>query len=456
MPALLFAVACAAGLVLLGDLRAQAWTAIAVLLAWGVGGLALHRMDLGRAAHGGSRVDVRRLSPWQVLVAALLVRLPLLATEPGLSDDLYRYMWEGWLTLHGGNPYATPPAVLVDPALEHPVRALVNHPEVSTIYPPVALWFFALLAALGMSTLVFQAAMGLADAGIAAVLAAILRGRGRSTSGAWLYAVLPLGAVESASSGHLEPLAVLGLVLAVLAWDRGSSGLGWAGLGALVKLLPAVLVPTLWRRQPWLILAVAGLGLLSAWPFLDAGPALVRGFGTYAEHWSFNASLFRLLSGVGDLVGLTPTAVRLVGVALGAAVTAAALWRFRDPARVALWVGAAFVLLSPTVHPWYLLWVWVPALVCGTRAWTVLVVLAPVSYAALASFDPASGSWQEPWWPAPLQYLGLSLALAAEWLWHLTRPGPWQPSPAPTRVETPPPTLPDMALPAASSPASPT
>ena len=32
-----------------------------------------------------------------------------------------------------------------------------------------------------------------------------------------------------------------------------------------------------------------------------------------------------------------------------------------------------FVLLSPTVHPWYLVWVWLPALLCGVRSWTVLV-----------------------------------------------------------------------------------
>lgn len=438
MPSLLLALCCSLGLVALGDLRANAWPAIALLLAWGGLGVAFHALDLRRDVPGP--VDVRDLRPRQVFLAALLVRAPLLLAAPSLSDDLYRYMWEGWLSLHGGNPYAAPPAAEWG-ALDHVVRTLVNHPEVSTIYPPVAMWGFALLAAVGMHPAVFQAAMGLADAGIAATLASILRGRGRSTEGAWLYAVLPLGAVESAGSGHMEPWGILCLLLALRAWDRGRSGLGWAGLGALVKLLPVVLIPALWRRQPWLLLLVGLLGVVAVAPFVEAGPALVRGLGTYAEHWSFNASGFALLSALLDRLGLEPGAVRAVAVLLGAATCAFALWRFRDPARVALWAGAAFVLLSPTVHPWYLLWVWVPALVRGVRAWTLLAVLAPLSYAALASYDPASSTWVEPAWPPLLQYIPLALLLGAEWLRHEIRPGPWQP-----------PALPKEALPSKTLP----
>lgn len=447
MSPLLLAIACSVALVLLGDLRGHAWQAMALLLGWGFGAWALHRAELSRLRRDlPVRLDVRRLSPWVVLAAAAAVRLPLLWTTPGLSDDAWRYAWEGFSTLHGGNPYAVSPAAW-DPAVhggvDHAVRALVNHPEVSTIYPPVAMWGFAALAAVsptdpgGMIT-VFQAAMGLADAGVAAVLAAALRARGRSTDAAWLYAVLPLGAVEATSSAHMEPWGVLCLVLALWAWSRGGSGLGWAGLGALVKLLPGVLLPRLWRRQPWLMALVLAVGVAAAWPFRAAGSDLVRGFSTYAEHWSFNASGFAILSGLWALFDDDPGPARLVAVALGATVSALALWRLRDPARAALWIGGAFVLLSPTVHPWYLLWAWVPALLCGVRSWTLLAVLAPVSYAALASYDAATSTWKEPWWPVWVQYLPFSMALIAEWRWHATRPGPWGPSPAPASSPTSP------------------
>jgi len=430
MPALIVALCGAIGLVALGDLRAHAWAAMVLLLLWGLLAGLFHLWDLRRSTvRAAPWLDVRRLRPVQAGVAALAVRLVLLASPPGLSDDVYRYLWEGWLSLHGGNPYATPPAGEFG-ALDHPVRLLVNHPEVSSIYPPVAMWLFAALASVAMKPVLFKAVMGLADAGVAAVLADTLRARGRSTAGAWLYAVLPLAAVESAGSGHMEPLGVLGLALALRAWSRGRSGLGWAALGATFKLLPAALVPTLWRRQPWLLLPALALAVGATLPFLDAGPTLLRGLSTYAERWSFNASGFALLSwSLGRW--LAPDAVRAIAVGLGVLVSLWAWWRPRDPARVALWVGGAFVLLSPTVHPWYLLWVWVPALVCGVRAWTLLVVLAPLSYAALASYDPSTSTWTEPAWPVWAQYLPLLGALTAEWLGHAIRPGPWAPSHSP-------------------------
>lgn len=460
MPALLVALVCAGALAALGDLRAATWQAMALLLAWGLLAVAMHALDLRRLAVGPAvwrrldpdprsppprapwRLDVRRLSPWAVLAGALLVRAVLLASPATLSDDVYRYIWEGWLTLHGGNPYLSPPAGDFG-ALDHPVRALVNHPEVSTIYPPVVMWLFAGLAAVSPQPMLFKAVMGLADAGTAAILAATLRARGHSTAPAWLYAVLPLGAVESAGSGHMEPLGVLCLVLALWAWSAGRGGLRWAALGALVKLLPGALLPVLWRgprgwrARPWLLLAVLALGLVTALPFAQAGPSLVTGFSAYAQRWSFNASGFALLSW---LLPIEPGGVRLFAVGCGALVSLLAWWHLRDPARVALWIGGAFVLLSPTVHPWYLLWVWVPALVCGVRSWTVLALLAPLSYAALASYDPNTSTWEEPAWPVWAQYLPLAAALTAESLWHLIRPGPWQAQLLPASLERFPPT----------------
>ena len=37
---------------------------------------------------------------------ALAWRAVLLAAPPLLSDDVYRYVWEGRIQGHGGNPYA--------------------------------------------------------------------------------------------------------------------------------------------------------------------------------------------------------------------------------------------------------------------------------------------------------------------------------------------------------------
>ena len=423
--ALTLSLTCAVALVALGDLRALAPEAIALLVIWGLGVLALCP----------ERARMR-----EIFLAALLVRAILLFSPPSLSDDLYRYLWEGHVALLGDNPYRYPPA---DPhwapllaAAPDPIQPLVNHPEVSSIYPPLAIWMFAGLGALAYDPLAIKAAMGLCDVLVAVGLAAILRGRRRSMAGAWLYALHPLAAVESAGSGHLEPAALLCMVLAIWAWDRGRPGWSWAALGALLKLAPGVLLLSLWRRAtPLQMLLMLALGVATALPFLDAGLLLGRGLGTYAQHWAFNGALFSVLSGV-----LGDGAARPVALLLGAGVAAWALVRRSDPAEIMLWVGGALVLLSPTVHPWYIAWAWVPALICGVQAWSLLATLAPLSYVALISYDPATSTWEEPAWPAWIQYLPFLVALAGEWLVQLTRPGPWargdlqpaSPSPSPT------------------------
>ena len=62
------------------------------------------------------------------------------------------------------------------------------------------------------------------------------------------------------------------------------------------------------------------------------------------------------------------------------------------------------MLLSPTVHPWYVGWAWVPALICGAHAWTLLAALMPLAYIVLATVDPASGAWKEAVWPRLVIY----------------------------------------------------
>lgn len=413
MLALLLSLFCACALVALGDLRAAALPAVGILLVWGLGVLALPRPRWGLPA---------------LFVAGLTLRLVLVAAPVSLSDDLFRYLWEGRVVWEGGNPYLHAPAhpqwaaFAADPILQR-----VNHPEISSIYPPLALLLFAALGSLHYGPLSIKLFMGLCDALTALLLGRVLLGRKRSLNGAWLYALMPLGAVESAGSGHLEAVSVLCLVAAILAWDRQLSGIGWAGLGALFKLMPGAVLPSLWLRSPWLFGLLTFVGLLSLLPFLDAGPALLRGFNTYVAHWSFNASGFALLHAIFGDFG------RTVGLVMGAALSLWAILRFRDPARVALWVGGAFVLLSPTVHPWYILWAWVPALLCGVRAWTLLAALVPVAYVVLATLDPATGQWTEATWPRWLQYLPFLLALGVEALTHLRDPGPWAPDPLETR-----------------------
>src|SRR5262245_10175052 len=61
-----------------------------------------------------ARLGASDLPATAVLLVAMLARLLLLPVPPALSDDVYRYLWDGRIAAAGWNPYYHAPQ---DPAL---------------------------------------------------------------------------------------------------------------------------------------------------------------------------------------------------------------------------------------------------------------------------------------------------------------------------------------------------
>ena len=104
-----------------------------------------------------------------VVVVALVLRALMFSSEPSLSDDYHRYLWDGRVQQAGINPYLHAPD---DPALDavpYPDRNLINHPDVRTIYPPLSELLFLGMAAGGLGSV----------AGLKLVLGAFDLGNGR-------------------------------------------------------------------------------------------------------------------------------------------------------------------------------------------------------------------------------------------------------------------------------------
>lgn len=375
-PVALLAVACSCALAWVGEPAEHATTWALGMVAWG----ALVAVALGHANVGAPRPTAARGRELVALAAAAAaVRAPLLAVEPSLSDDLYRFTWEGRLWWAGFSPFAYPPDHPSLVPLRDEVWARVNHPEVSSIYPPLAQLAFATVGTLGTSAWrLFAAAC---DVGTACVL-----GRQHRRAG-WTWACLSLPAVESAVGGHLEALGCALVALALTTRGRRDTlADATAWLAAMTKLLPAILLA---RRPPRVLLVFTVLTALAAWPLV--GDGLSRGFETYRAHWSFNGSVFSLLA----TLGMGNDGARRACQAVGLVVAALAVARCGHDTRRGLWVFGAFVVLSPTVHPWYGLWPLLPALLLDVAAWVWLAVLLPLAYVVLASMDPATGAWRE-------------------------------------------------------------
>lgn len=376
-----------------------------LVLAFGAYALALARRTRWRA--------LPRAGAFVVLVA-LALRAAVFAVPPMLSDDVYRYAWEGRVLAAGANPYAHAPD---DPALaslrDREVYSRVNHPSLSAIYPPLAEAGFALVARAAFSVFAFKLWIVLHDLVLCAVLAAWCARRGGSAWDAIAYAWNPLVVTEYAGSGHHDPTGMLWLVLA-LAWAERrplASGLA-ASASVLVKLVALPALPFLWRgwdaraRLVATLITGAGLALYAA---LTRGAH--SGLAAFAAHWRHNDALFGPLAAV---AGETGARFLVAGIVL--ALLIALFVRRVDAAAGTRLVLRAGLLLGPVVHPWYLGWVLALEPLAISPAWLLLSCTVTLGYGAFAA--PAEGGAYHPG-PAwrSLEY-GLPALLAVGLAWR--------------------------------------
>ncbi len=286
-----------------------------------------------------------------LVAAAALIRAPLLLAPPTLSDDVHRYVVDGRLWSAGVNAWRTPPA-----AVPLVAGTPVNHPHLATIYPPFAEMVFTALAAPGAGERAFRVCFALCDLATAAFLGLLLLRRGGGPWAAALFALHPLAALESAGSGHAD---ALGLALLALAFERAAAGRRGASVLAFaaaagvkpIALLAAPFLARAWGRKRTavaVILAGAQYAVL-AWASHGAGAA--SGLGAYVANWRHNDLVFSGLLAA----GLSPGAARALAATLAGALVARLAAGRLPPWEGYAWAAAAWLMLSPVLHPWYAL-----------------------------------------------------------------------------------------------------
>jgi alpha-1,6-mannosyltransferase len=389
-------------------------------------------------------VEVRRRSSASsslllplILGFALMFRLSLLWVTPGfLSDDFYRYVWDGLVQQAGINPYYYPPEASQLAFLrDDTIFPMINRKWALTIYPPGAQLFFRTMAWLCPGKLVaMKGVILLADAGSIALLLRLLKQLERSQSLVLLYAWHPLVAVELGISGHLDGLMIPFVLLAFLWRFTKHPWLAGLALGAatLIKLYPAILLPVLYRRRGWempiAFLAIVGAGYLL---YLDAGRQIIGYLPYYmAPNDAYNSSLRVILKWMLGMVA--PNASRyaqwLAGAILLFVMAQCARRQQKSLEEAIQWgvrlIALYLLLVSPSVYEWYLLWLL--ALVTLTQTWSLPGWLY---WSWSANLDYLELYWR--WsvnrhyletlalnWLRVAEYGPLFLWLAGRWLWR--------------------------------------
>jgi hypothetical protein len=416
-----------AGTKIIATILRHAWHAPAALVAalvltacvvsWATGPLPTSRIAAHLASYGiafaaylvalAAGPGLGRRALWACLGAAVLWRALLVPAHPLLSDDVYRYVWEGRVQVHGGNPYrwSDRPDSPRWEALRDDVWRSVTHKEYTAVYPQLFVLATRGVVAVHDSVTAMKAFVVAGELLTWAVLAAVLRRRGLPRWRLLVLAWSPLALVEIAGSGHNEGLGILSLALAILALDLDRPLLSALAVSAgfLTKLLPG-LVAAAWARRyrPWHVLAAAAAAIALVWPYVDdsSRKTMLLSLSKYSQFWRFNETLFAPLAA---LLGSHVAAVR-AGALLALALALVLAWRRVEHVAAATAVVVAFLLLAPNVLPWYALWL-LPLLVLRDEP-AALLFTGTVALAYLVYPGWQSGElWKLGWGWRALEYL---------------------------------------------------
>ena len=361
------------------------------------------------------------------LVLAVVWRVAFVATAPLVSDDVYRYIWDGRVQRLGYNPYESVPD---DPALSHLHTAVTRQidptsAELPTIYPPAAELFFRGVTAVRESVTTMALAIVICDLLTAFVLWHWLHAIGKNPWWVLAYAWHPLVALEGAGGAHIDVLGTLLVVCAAYASfvRRGLVASLALALAFSVKFLPVVLVPLLWRRvRVRDALVAVGVVVALYLPFSRGtlSPP-VGSLGVYAEQWRFNGPFFEWVEALVGSIGALGLAV-----AGGLAIAVVVRLRLPDDAPEAwAWPMATALLLMPAIYPWYLLWL--TPFLASRHTWPLVVwtLVSLLTYVVWTSQLSGVG-WVLPAWVEPVEY-GLVAGVTVWVLIMVRRREPFRP-----------------------------
>jgi hypothetical protein len=331
---------------------------------------------------------------------AIVFRLIVLFSPLVLASDLYRYVWDGRVQRAGVNPYRYPPSAEALATLhDTEIYPQINRPELTTIYPPVAQMFFALITTVALESITgMKAFMVLFDLITLAVLMRLLHTNGHNPERVVLYAWSPLVVFEFAGSGHVDALMLPFLVLALQARLAARPGLAGVllGLATLIKLYPAVLFPALYTRHERRFPLGFGITLVLGYlPYIwDAGTHVLGYLPQYLGPWEdFNGGLRYFLT-----IVLAPLTASARSLALGICTMLLLLVAYRIIRRDTLaqvmqrtyhMISAYLLFIPTTFHPWYVIWLLPCLCFFPSLGWLYLSGVISLSYLAYSQGYPS-------------------------------------------------------------------
>ncbi|MFQ3238556.1 MAG: alpha-1,6-mannosyltransferase [Olleya marilimosa] len=368
---------------------------------------------------------------FKLLIAiAIISRLIFLIAIPNLSQDFYRFIWDGRMILQGFNPYLYTPASFI--ALgEYPISQAqqlvvgmqaLNASHYSN-YPPINQLLFT-LANLFTSSSILGSVIGLrliiiaADIGTLYFGAKLLQRLELSQYKIFWFILNPFIVIELTGNLHFEGVMLFFLILSLYLLHKNKwqwSAVIFA-LSISTKLVPLLFLPLFvkWFRVKedhtkidfkkliyfYIIIGVSTLVLFTPFFSMEFVNNYSKTVGLWFGDFEFNASIYYIAREFGYLItGYNQIAIigKILPVIIFTSIWYIALTRqnqnFITLIKSMLIAFTVYLLLSTTVHPWYIASILLLSIFTNYKyplIWSFIII---ISYLAYANADNTENLW---------------------------------------------------------------
>jgi len=345
------------------------------------------------------------------LLAAFLFRITQLFYFPNLSDDFYRFLWDGRLLVQGINPYDYMPSELIgskDLLLDNRVYEQLNSQNYYSVYPPINQFVFFLSTLLfphnSLGTVIMmKSVILLFEIGSAWFLLKLLTYFKLNKTLVFLYLLNPLVIIELTGNLHFEA-GMIFFVLGALYFavkNKVIISSFFISLAIATKLWPIVSIPFFLKRFGWnkLIFFIAFTStfiLIWFFPFYNETfiPHFLSSISLYFSHFEFNGSICYFIKWLGCQTN-DQNLIETVGVILPLTSFSLIMLMFLiDKGKnwlsifqLLLFSLVIYFLFSTTVHPWYITPLLAFAIFSKFRfpfIWALFIPLTYITYVSIS------------------------------------------------------------------------
>lgn len=309
----------------------------------------------------------------------IVFRMIFLFSIPSLSDDFYRFFWDGVLINNQINPFLYLPREIIEnpsisiSTLDVGLLNSLNSPDYYTVYPPVCQFVFWMAADISngnirVAVLIMKLLIFLAELGSIFFVKKLLKVHKIRREYIFFYVLNPLLIIELVGNIHFEAFLIFFVLWAVYLLQKNQFVMGSVAMALAIasKLTPILMLPFFlkslkFKRAMIFYGLTTVIAAITFFPFL--GSALVNGMSSsivlYFQKFEFNASIFYIVREIGfwvkgwDIIQVASKWLALSTVSMILFVAFMENTKKQNLPGILIWPLFIYFAFASIIHPWY-------------------------------------------------------------------------------------------------------